>query len=205
MKLYFSPGACSLAPHIVLRETGQDHSLVRVSTKTHKTADGGDYYEINPRGQVPVLEFDDGDRLTEGPVIVQYLADRAGDTELMPAAGTMARYRVMEWQNYVTSEIHKSFSPLFNPKFDDAAKGLGREILRGKMTWLDGKLAGRSFLTGDSFTGADAYLFTVLRWAKPAGVDIADLANLQRYIANIAQRPSVVQALQAESETAASA
>ncbi len=202
MKLYFAPGTCSMAAHIAICETGLPHELVRVSTKTHQTADGGDYYKINPKGQVPVLELDDGSRLTEGPVIVQYLADRAGNTDLMPAAGTIERYRVMEWQNYVGTEIHKSFTPIFNPNFDAAAKEAARQILRRKFEWLDGQLAGRSFLTGETFTGADAYLFAVSGWAKAAGLDITDLANVQRFIATVAQRPSVKQALEDEGKTA---
>lgn len=202
MKLYFAPGSCSMAVHIALCETGLPHELMRVSTKTHQTADGGDYYKINPKGQVPVLELDDGSRLTEGPVIIQYLADRAGHTDLMPAAGTMERYRVMEWQNYVGAEIHKSFSPLFNPAFDDAAKEAAKQVLRRKFEWLDGQLEGRSFLTGEVFTAADAYLFAVSNWARPVGLGIDDLANVQRFIATVAQRPSVKQALEDESRTA---
>lgn len=202
MKLYFAPGTCSLAAHIALCETGLPHELVRVSTKTHQTADGGDYYKINPKGQVPVLELDDGSRLTEGPVIIQYLADRAGNTDLMPAAGTMARYRVMEWQNYVGAEIHKSFSPIFNPAFDAAAKEAAKQVLRRKFEWLDSQLDGRTFLTGETFTGADAYLFAVSNWARPVGLDLTDLANVQRFIATVAQRQSVKQALEDEGKTA---
>lgn len=202
MKLYFAPGTCSLAAHIALCETGLPHELVRVSTKTHQTADGGDYYKINPKGQVPVLELDDGSLLTEGPVIIQYLADLAGNTDLIPAAGTIERYRVMEWQNYVGTEIHKSFTPIFNPAFDAAAKDAAKQVLRRKFEWLDGKLAGRSFLTGETFTGADAYLFAVSGWAKPVGLDISDLPNLQRFMATVAERPSVRQALEDEKKTA---
>src|SRR5690606_19988047 len=179
MKLYFAPGTCSMAPHIILCESGLPHTLVRVSTKTHTTADGSDYYKINPKGQVPVLELDDGSLLTEGPIIVQYIPARAGGTDLMPAAGTLERYRVMEWQSYVGTEIHKSFSPLFNPNFDATAKGVAKQILRRKLEWVDGRLAGRSFLTGETFTGADAYLYAVVGWTKPVGIDIGDLANLQ--------------------------
>ncbi|HZF81232.1 MAG TPA: glutathione S-transferase N-terminal domain-containing protein, partial [Rubrivivax sp.] len=149
MKLYYSPGACSLAPHIVLRETELPFTLERVDTAKHTLASGGDYYAINPKGMVPVLELDDGERLTEGPVIAQYLADKAGNTQLMPAAGSLARYRVMEWQNYITSELHKSFSPLFTPDFDAAAKALQSKLLRKKFEWVDGKLANGSFLTGE--------------------------------------------------------
>jgi glutathione S-transferase len=198
MKLYFCPGTCSRAPHIVLRETGLPHTLVRVSTKTHQTADGGDYYKINPKGQVPVLELDDGALLTEGPVIVQYLADRAGRTDLMPAAGTMERYRVMEWQNYVGTELHKSFSPLFSPSFDAAAKEVAKQLLRRRFEWVDSQLQGRSYLTGENFTGADAYLFAVAGWTKMVGPDVSDLPNLQRFLATVAERPSVRQVMEDE-------
>lgn len=202
MKLYFAPGTCSMAVHIALCETGLPHELVRVNTKTHQTADGRDYYQINPKGQVPVLELDDGSRLTEGAVIVQYLADRAGHTDLMPAAGTIERYRVMEWQNYVGTELHKSFSPIFNPSFDATAKEAAKKILRRKFEWLDSQLEGRSFLTGETFTGADAYLYVISGWTKPVGLDISDLANLQRFIAAVGQRASVRQALEDEGKTA---
>jgi len=158
MKLFFSPGACSLVPHIVLREAGTPFDLEKVDTSKHVTASGGDYYAINPKGQVPVLELDDGTRLTEGPVIAQFIADHAGNASLMPGAGSVARYHVMEWQNHVTAELHKSFSPLFSPKFDAAAKGLHAELLRRKYEWVDTQLADSTHLTGENFTAADAYL-----------------------------------------------
>lgn len=198
MKLYYSPAACSLAPHIVLRETGLPFSLEKVDAARHVTHDGADYYAINPKGQVPVLELDDGTRLTEGPVIAQYIADRAGATALMPAAGTPERYRVMEWQNYVTSELHKSFTPLFNGALDANAKHTLSALLRRKLEWVDRQLAGRSYLTGESFTAADAYLFVVLGWAKLVGLDIGDLANLQGFIGRVAARPAVSAAMKAE-------
>ncbi len=199
MKLYFSPGACSLAPLIALLESGSAFSLEKVDTAKHLSASGVDYYSINPKGQVPLLALDEGGTLSEGPVICQYIADKAGNTKLMPAAGSLARYRVMEWQNYITSELHKSFSPLFNPGFDAGAKKLHTALLRKKFEWVDSKLAATSYLTGEEFTVADAYLFTVSGWSKYVGLDLSDLANLQRYLARIAARPAVREALKAES------
>ena len=198
MKLYYAPAACSLAPHIVLREAGLPFTLEKVDTARHRTADGGDFYALNPKGQVPLLELSDGTRLTEGPVIAQFIADRAEATSLMPAAGTVARYRVMEWQNYITSELHKSFTPLFHNDVDAGAKEALAAVLRKKLEWLDGQLAGRDYLTGDTFTAADAYLFVVLGWAAFVKLDIADLAHLQAFIARVAARPAVRDALQAE-------
>lgn len=198
MKLYYAPAACSLAPHIVLREAGLSFTLEKVDTARHRTADGGDFYALNPKGQVPLLELSDGTRLTEGPVIAQFIADRAEATSLMPAAGTVARYRVMEWQNYITSELHKSFTPLFHNDVDAGAKQALAAVLRKKLEWLDGQLAGRDYLTGDTFTAADAYLFVVLGWAAFVKLDIADLAHLQAFIARVAARPAVRDALQAE-------
>lgn len=198
MKLYYSPAACSLAAHIVLREIGQPFELVRVDTKAHRTLEGADFYAINPKGYVPVLELDDGQRLTEGPVIAQYVADAAHREDLMPAAGSLARYRVLEWQNYITSELHKSFTPLFNPAYDDAARKIIGGILRRKYTWLSEQLAAREFLTGKTFTAADAYLFVITRWAPGVKVDLSDLAPLQAFQARVAARPHVREALAAE-------
>ena len=198
MKLFFSPGACSLAPHIVLRETKSAFTLEKVNTGTHLLADGSDYYSINPKGQVPVLELDGGGRLTEGPIIVQYVADKAGRTDLMPAAGTMERYRVMEWQNYVTSELHKGYTPLFNKALDAEAKKLLSGVLLKKYAWLDAQLAGKSYLTGDTFTGADAYLFTVTNWSAYVGLDVSGFANLQAFMQRVAARPAVQEAMAAE-------
>ena len=198
MKLYFAPAACSLAPHIVLREAGLQFDLVKVDTSRHVDADGADFYAVNPKGQVPVLELDDGTRLTEGPVIAQYIADMAGATALVPAAGTLARYRVMEWQNHISSELHKSFTPLFHDDVDAAAKQSLARVLRRKLVWLDGQLAGRAHLTGEAFTAADAYLFAVLGWARFVALDIGDLAHLQAFMARVAARPAVRAAMCAE-------
>jgi glutathione S-transferase len=198
MKLYYSPGACSLAPHIVLREAGLPFALEKVDTARHTLLSGEDYYALNSKGQVPVLELDDGTRLTEGPVIAQFIADKAGSTTLMPASGSLARYRVMEWQNYITSELHKSFSPLFNSEFDASAKALHSKLLRKKYEWVNSQLSGGPFLTGDTFTAADAYLFVVTGWARHIGLDLSNLPHLQAFLARVAARPMVQAAMKAE-------
>ena len=198
MKLYYSPGTCSLSPHIALIEAGLPFQAVMASTKTHKLADGTDYYGINPKGYVPLLELDDGQRLTEGAVIVQYIADLVPASRLAPPAGTMERYRLMEWLNFITSELHKGFSPLFTPGMPDEAKALARTKLGERLSWVDQQLAGRDWLMGDTFTVADAYLYTVASWGKFAGVDIAPLATLSAYMARVAARPAVQAAMKAE-------
>ncbi|WP_157267476.1 glutathione transferase GstA [Azohydromonas aeria] len=198
MKLYYSPGACSLSPHIVLHEAALPCELVLASTKTHKLPDGTDYYTINPKGSVPLLELDNGERLTEGPAVVQYLADQVPDRKLAPAAGTMERYRLMEWLNFITSELHKSFGAFFTPGMPDDAKALYRARLRQKLQYVDDQLAGKSYLMGDAFSVADAYLFTVTNWAEPTQVDIADLANLQAFRQRMLQRPAVQAAMKHE-------
>jgi len=197
-KLYYSPGACSLSPHIVLREAGLPFQLVMASTKTKKLADGSDFLAINPKGQVPLLELDDGQRLSEGPVIVQYIADQAPASGLVPPAGTMARYRVLEWLNFITTELHKGFSPLFTPGTHEDTKTAARQKLSERLAWVDSQLAGKTWLMGDAFTAADAYLFTVAGWGRYVGVDIAPLANLGAYMARVAARPAVQAALKAE-------
>ena len=198
MKLFYSPGACSLAPHIVLRESGTPFTLEKVDLGTHRTASGADYYAISPSGQVPLLQLQDGSLLSEGPVIAQYIADQAGKLTLMPAAGTLARYRVMSWQSYITSELHKSFSPLFNAAFDTTAKSLHAKLLLDKFKWIDSQLEGRSYLTGEDFTAADAYLFTVTGWAKYVNLDLSQLSHLQRFLTTVAARPAVREAMTAE-------
>ena len=198
MKLYYSPGACSLSPHIVLRESGLAFEPVLASTKTHKLQDGTDYYGINPKGYVPLLELDGGERLSEGPVIVQYIADQVPAKKLAPAAGTMARYRLQEWLNFITSELHKGFSPLFNPAVPEDARPVFRKKLVERFTWVDGQLAGKAYLMGDEFSVADAYLFTVASWAPHVGVDITGLANLSAFSARMFARPAVQAAMKAE-------
>ncbi|MBX3603808.1 MAG: glutathione transferase GstA [Piscinibacter sp.] len=198
MKLYYSPGACSLAPHIVLREAGLAFEPVLASTKTHQLADGTDYYAINPKGYVPLLELDDGQRLTEGPVIDQYLADLVPEKKLAPPAGTMARYRLQEWLNFITSEVHKAFGALFNPAMPEEGKAVFRQRLRGRYEWIDGQLAGKSYLLGEDFSVADAYLFTCTRWAPYSKVDTSGLANVAAFMERVAARPAVQDALRAE-------
>jgi glutathione S-transferase len=198
MKLYYSPGACSLSPHIVLHEAGLPYTPVLASTKTHQLADGTDFYTINPKGYVPLLELDNGERLSEGPVIVQYIADQAPASKLVPPAGTMARYRVMEWLNFITSELHKSYSPLFNKDMPDEAKALARKKLGDRYAWVDQQLAGKDYLMGEQFTVADAYLYTVTTWAGVVGVDLSARANLTAYMARVAARPAVQAARKAE-------
>jgi len=198
MKLYYSPGACSLSPHIAMREAGLAFEPVLASTKSHKLQDGTDYYGINPLGYVPLLELDDGTRLREGPAIVQYIADLAPTKNLAPANGTMSRYRLQEWLTFIGTEIHKSYSPLFNPNMPEDAKTTFKTKLKSRYEWLDGQLEGKDYLMGEHFTVADGYLFTVTNWAKPTGVDIASFANLNAWHARVAARPAVQEAMKAE-------
>jgi glutathione S-transferase len=198
MKLYFSPGACSLASHIVLHELDLPHETVRVDTKTKKTAGGDDYLQINTKGYVPALALDDGSVLTEGPAILQYLADRKPEVQLAPANGTMARYRLQEWLGYINSEIHKSFSTFFIPGTVDAEKAAAGERLAKKFDWLQKTLSDGPYLTGDRFTVADAYLYTVLNWTGFVGIDLGKWPGLKTYHARVAERPSVQKAQAAE-------
>lgn len=197
MKLYYSPGACSLSPHIALLEAGLGHDLVRVDLKAKKLADGSDFLKINPKGQVPVLVLDDGEQLTEGPVIVQAIADKAADKKLAPATGTTERYRLQEWLNFLTSELHKNFSPLFAPVLSDDTKAFFRDRLMGKFKHVDETLAGKDYLMG-AFSVADGYLYTMLRWADAHKMDLSALGNLTAYKARMAARPKVQQALKSE-------
>jgi glutathione S-transferase len=198
MKLYYSPGACSLASHIALRESGLAFDLMRTSTKTHVMEDGTDFYTVNPKGAVPVLEIANGERLTEGPAILQYVADQVPQKQLAPPAGSMARYRLQEWLNYLTSELHKSFGPLFWPAMPAEAKDLFKGSLGRKLAWLDSQLAGKDFLMGDTFTVADAYLYTLVNWTKPLGIPTDGLPNLLAFMAKVGARPAVGDALKAE-------
>jgi glutathione S-transferase len=182
----------------VLCESGLAFDAVLASTKTHKLADGTDYYAINPKGYVPLLELDNGERLSEGPAIVQYIADQVPAKNLAPANGTMARYRLQEWLNFISSELHKGFSPLFNPAMPEEAKALSRTRLGERFAWINDQLEGKQHLMGDTFSVADAYLFTVASWGKHVGVDIASLPNLTAYMARIAARPAVQAAMKAE-------
>jgi glutathione S-transferase len=198
MKLYYAPSACSLSPHIVAREAGLKIELEKVDNKAKKTEKGTDYWQINPKGYVPALELDNGEILTEGPAIVQYLADKAPATKLVPPAGTLERSRVQEWLNFITSEIHKGFSPLFKPNTPDAYKPIVKETLGTRYAYLDKQLAGKQYLMGDQFTVADAYLFTVTRWATFTHVDLSQYGNVQAFMTRVAARPKVQEALQAE-------
>ena len=198
MKLYYSPGACSLSPHIALREAGIAFEPVLASTKSHKLQDGTDYYGINPLGYVPMLELDDGTRLREGPAIVQYIADLAPTKNLAPAAGTLSRYRLQEWLTFIGTEIHKTYSPFFNPAMPDEAKAIFKSKLQSRYEWLDRELAGKQYLMGEHFTVADGYLFTVTNWAKPVGIDLSPYPNVQAWHARVGARPNVQEALKAE-------
>jgi len=198
MKLYYAPGACSLSPHIALNEAGLSYELVRVDTKTKKTETGADYLAINPKGYVPALQLDDGSVLTEGPAIVQYVADLKPEAKLAPANGTLARYRLQELLGYINSEIHKSFSPLFKPDTPADYKPIVLANLNMRIGLLADQLQDKPFLLGDQFSVADAYLFTVLGWTKHVGIDMSQWPKLVDYQARIATRPAVHAALQAE-------
>jgi glutathione S-transferase len=198
MKLYYSPGACSLSPHIALKEAGLAFEPVQASTKTHKLQDGTDYYGINPLGYVPLLELDDGTLLREGPAIVQYIADLAPTKNLAPANGTLQRYRLQEWLTFIGTEIHKTFSPLFNPATPEDYKTIAKEKLVSRLKWVDSQLEGKQYLMGDHFSVADGYLFTVTNWAKPLSVDLSGFPNLVAYRARVAARPAVQEAMKAE-------
>lgn len=200
MKLYFSPGACSLSPHIALLEAGLPFTLEMASTKTHQLKDGTDFYTINPLGYVPVLELDNGQRLREGPAIVQYIADQAPASKLAPANGTFERYQLQEWLGFIGTEIHKGFSPLFNPNMPDTVKDMARVQVLKRLTYVDAQLAGKEFLMGTDFTVADAYLFTVCGWSKFVGVDISGLQNLASFLQKVSARPSVQKAIADEKQ-----
>ena len=198
MKLYYAPGACSLSPHIVARELGINVELKKVNNKEKKVEDGADFWQVNGKGYVPVLELDNGQRLTEGPAIVQYLADQKPDSGLAPKNGTFERYQVQEWLNFLTSEVHKQFSPLFRPTTPDEYKTIAKENLGKRFDWLDQQLKGKDYLTGKQFTVADAYLFVLSNWTKSQQIDLAKWPNLQAFQKRVAARPKVKEAMQAE-------
>jgi glutathione S-transferase len=198
MKLYYSPGACSLSPHIVLHEAGLAFTAEMASTKTHQLKDGTDYYSINPLGYVPLLVLNDGTQLSEGPAIVQYIADQVPDKQLAPANGSMARYQLQSLLNFISTELHKGFSPLFNPATPADYKPAVIEKLLSRMAWIDGQLDGKPYLMGDIFTVADAYLFTVTGWGAYVKVDLSGFANISAHRARVAARPAVQAALRAE-------
>jgi glutathione S-transferase len=198
MKLYYSPGACSLSPHIVARELGLPIELKKVDTKAKTIEGGGDYLKVNARGYVPALELDNGEILTEGPAIVQYLADRVPQAGLVPKAGDFARYRLQEWLNFLTSEIHKQFSPLFKPTTPEDYKPVAKQIIATRFDWLETQLAGKDYLMGSQFSVADAYLFVLLGWTRPTQIDLARWPNLAAFHKRVGARPKVQEALQAE-------
>lgn len=198
MKLYYSPGACSLSPHIALLEAGLPYDLVKVDLRAKKLENGDDFLAVNPKGQVPALGLDNGKLVTEGPIIVQVIADKVAAKNLAPARDSEERYEFLEVLNFLTSELHKNFSPLFNPTFSDEVKGFFRDRLTGKFKYLDGRLAGRDYLMGQQFTVADGYLFTMLRWADAHKLDLSMFKNLMAYKDRVAARPKVQEALEKE-------
>ena len=198
MKLYYSPGVGSLSPHIALHEAGLAYTPVLVSIERHQLQDGTDYRSINPLGYVPLLELDNGDRLREGPAIVQYIADRVPEKQLAPANGTMERYRLQEWLSFIGTELHQGFGPLFNPTTPDNYKPLLRERLLQRLQWVDGQLAAKQYLMGGQFTVADGYLFTATNWAGFVGLDLSGLSHLSAFQARVVARPAVQAAMKAE-------
>lgn len=203
MKLYYSPGACSLSPHIALRESGLAADYERVDLRAKKTESGADYLAVNPKGQVPALQLDDGAILTENPAVVQYIADRAPDAKLAPPAGSMERYRLIELLGFVSTELHKGFSPLFKPDTPDDYKEIAKKNLAQRFDFANGLLDGKQFLMGDTFTVADGYLFVMLTWAQKMGFDLAKWPALADYFKRVSARPAVQEALKAEGLNAA--
>ena len=198
MKLYFTPGACSLAPHIGLREAGFNFELEQVDLGTKKTRSGADYTKINGKGYVPALQLDNGEVLTEAPVILQYIGDQKPDSGLVPKAGTFERYRTQEWLNFVTSELHKGFGALFNPKTPEDYRPVAVERLSLRLDFLAKQLNGKPYLAGDKFSSPDAYLFTVLSWAPHLKISLDKWPTLGAYLGRVAARPQVQAALKAE-------
>jgi len=198
MKLYYSPGACSLSPHIALLEAGLPHELVKVDLRAKKLENGDDYLHVNPKGQVPALALDSGELVTEGPVIVQMIADNAAGKNLAPARDSTERYKLLEWLNFITSELHKNFGPMFSPVLADEAKAFFKDRVMGKFKYIDGALAGRDYLMGQQFTVADGYLFTILTWADRMKFDLSGMPNLVAYRDRVAARPKVKEALTKE-------
>ena len=199
MKLYYSPGACSLSPHIALLEAGLPYDLVKVDLRAKKLENGDDYLKVNPKGQVPALGLDNGELVTEGPVIVQMIADKASAKNLAPARDSAERYKLQEWLNFVTAELHKNFGPLFSPVLSDDAKAFFKDRAMGKFKYLETQLTGPDYLMGKQFTVADGYLFTMLMWATDRlNFDLSGLPNVMAYKARVAARPKVQEALTKE-------
>src|ERR1700760_2021367 len=198
MKLYYSPGACSLSPHIALLEAGLPYDLVKVDLRAKKLENGDDFLKVNPKGQVPTLELDGGQILTEGPVIVQAIADKAAAKHLAPARDSAERYKLQEWLNFITTELHKNFGPMFSPAIPDDVKKFFVDRIMGKFKYIESQLAGRDYLMGKQFTVADGYLYTMMRWADGHKLDLSALPNLIAYKARVAARPKVQEALTKE-------
>src|SRR5580704_3682667 len=198
MKLYYSPGACSLSPHIALLEAGLPYDLVKVDLRAKKLENGDDYLSVNPKGQVPALALDSGELVTEGPVIVQMIADKAAGKHLAPARDSAERYKLQEWLTYINSELHKNIGPMFSPLLSDEAKAFFKDRATGKFKYVDSQLAGKDYLMGKQFTVADGYLFTMLNWADRMKFDLAGLSNLKAYQARVAARPMVQEAMTRE-------
>jgi glutathione S-transferase len=198
MKLYYTPGACSMNPHIMLREAGLNFELELVDLGTHKTAKGKDFYSINPKGYVPALELDNGQVLTENPAIVQYIADQKPETKLAPANGTLERYRLQEWLGFIGTELHKTFGPLWNPNLAEAEKKATHDKITKRFEFVVKNLEGKQYIMGDHFTAPDAYLFVMLQWAQYHKVDLSKFATLKTYHERIAARPAVKATLEAE-------
>ena len=198
MKLYYSPGACSLSPHIALLEAGLPYDLVKVDLRAKKLENGDDYLKVNPKGQVPALALDSGEVVTEGPVIVQMIADKASAKNLAPARDSAERYKLQEWLNYITTELHKNFGPMFSPVLADDAKAFFKDRLMGKFKYVESQLAGRDYVMGKQFTVADGYLFTMLAWADRLKFDLSAMPNLLAYKARVGARPKVQEALTRE-------
>jgi len=197
VKLYYSPGACSLSPHIVLNEAGFKYDLEKIDLGKHQTAGGADFYQVNPKGYVPTLVLDNGEVLTEGSAIVQYLADQKPESKLAPQAGTMERYRLMEWLNFISTELHKGFGPLFHGD-NEEAKEKQRAQLGKRFAYIEAQLKGKRYLLGDQFTVADVYLFVILTWASKTGIDLSQWSALKDYFARIGERPQVQATLKEE-------
>jgi glutathione S-transferase len=198
MKLYYSPGACSLSPHIALLEAGLPYDLVKVDLKAKQLENGDDYLKVNPKGQVPALGLDNGELVTEGPVIVQMIADKVSAKNLAPARDSAERYKLQEWLNFITTEVHKNFGPMFSPVLADDAKAFFKDRVMGKFKYIDSQLPGRDYLMGKQFTVADGYLFTMLCWADRMKFDLSALPNLVAYKNRVGARPMVQQALTKE-------
>jgi glutathione S-transferase len=198
MKLYYTPGACSLSPHIALLEAGLPYDLVKVDLRAKKLENGDDFLKVNPKGQVPVLALDSGELVTEGPVIIQMIADKVAAKNLAPARDSADRYKLLEWLNFITTELHKNFGPMFSPVLADEAKAFFKDRVMGKFRYVDSQLAGRDYLMGSQFTVADGYLFTMLSWADRMKFDLSEMPNLLAYKARVGARPKVQEALTKE-------